>query len=141
MYFVLTVSHRPPFRCVAHKRRLANRLEHRRCINIISIPDPGPDPEAANRLDTADEWDPGSGLFCICTYRSQRPVLVGSPTGSSDVVNNIHLSSRTLDLTRRRLIVWIPLTSPVRRLGYLIFCTYRSQRPVFVSAVAFTTPV
>ena len=93
---------------------LANRLEHRSTYYSFIIPDLGPAPEAADRLDTADESGPGSGLFCICTSRLQRPVMVGSPTGSSDVVNNIHFFSRTLDLTQRRLIVWIPLTSRVR---------------------------
>ena len=50
---------------------------------------------------------------------------------SGVVVENIHLSSRTLDLTRRRLIVWIPLTSRIRGLVYLAFCTYRLHGPPF----------
>ncbi len=82
------------------------------------IPDLGPDSEAANRLDTADESGPRSGLSCIL-YSPIRATRIGRRSGSSVVVDNIHETSRTLDLTRKRLIVWIPLTSRVRSLVYV----------------------
>ncbi len=43
---------------------LADRLEHRSGAYSFIIPDLGPDPKAANRLDTADESGPRSGSTC-----------------------------------------------------------------------------
>ena len=76
----------------------------------------GPDSEAANRLDTADEFGPRSGSFTATRIGRLANRL---EQRSGVIVDNSHVSSRTLDLTRKRLIVWIPLTSRVRSLVYV----------------------